>query len=78
MMEGMTANTIGVPKMFEANGCRLKYTPSYKETEGMNLVLLAHMREVTYGYYDGTCEVEGKTITFDRAWGFFELVYTRL
>ena len=77
-MAPMSAQTILEGRHFEANGCNLKYTAAYNNKEGVNLILLAHKRDVTYGYFDGICEVEGKEVKIERAWGFFELVFTRL
>ena len=78
LMAPIKAETISEGKHFESNSCKLSYTASYEQAEGVDLVLLTHRRDVTYGYFHGFCEVEGVEVQINKAWGFFELVYTRL
>ena len=78
LKDTVTAETILEGRHFETNSCKLSYKAEYKEDEGVNLAVLAHRRNVTYGYFTGFCEVDGEEVQIQKAWGFFELVYTRL
>ena len=78
LQDKVSAETILEGRHFEKNGCKLSYQAKYKEDEGVNLAVLAHRRNVTYGYFIGFCEVDGMEVQIHNAWGFFELVYTRL
>ena len=44
---------------------------------GVNLVLIAHRRDLYHGSYDVNCVIDGKVIQESGVRGFFELVWSR-
>jgi hypothetical protein len=56
--------------------CEMRYRPTHKATEGVNIVYIQHMRWVSYGKFTGNCHVEGELIPFTEAYGVFEVVHS--
>ena len=76
-MNPIRAETTRENKRFENNSCNLIFSPAYKGNEGINLFLIAFMREMAYGYATGTCVIEGEEIAIEGAYGLFETVWSR-
>ena len=57
-MNPVRANTVRGERRF-ANSCSLIYSPAFRDKDGANLVLLAYVRDVTYGYANGNCIIDG-------------------
>ena len=75
----MAQRTLETSKgVFTGRECRLTYTPQHYAYDGLNLGVVAFMQDMTYGYYNGKCVVEGKIVKIENMWGLMETVHTRL
>ena len=45
--------------------------------DGVNLVFIAFSQRLVYGYFTGTCKLEGETVAINRIYGHVEYVYSR-
>ena len=77
LMNPIRANTIKGEKRFTNNSCSLIYSAKHRDHDGVNLFLLAFVRDVTYGYANGNCIIDGEEVLVENAMGLFETVYSR-
>ena len=77
LMNPIRAYTSNETRRFENNSCNLIFSPAHKTNEGVNLFLLALMRDMAYGSATGTCVIEGEEIAIEGAYGLFETLWTR-
>ena len=68
----------GEEKRFPENSCKVVFKSDKVYKEGVNLVLLAHRRDLHMGTYDIDCIIEGKTIKQSNVRGMYEHIWSRI
>ena len=77
IMNPIRAYTARDNRRFENNSCNMIFSPAYKGNEGINLFLVAFVRDMAYGSATGTCVIDGEEIAIEGAYGMFETVWSR-
>ncbi len=64
-------------RKFPKTHCDLTFTRNQLVEEGFDAILLAFKQFMIYGYYSGSCTVDGEEIKLDKVFGWAEHVYSR-